>query len=351
MKRPLLKPPAGDGEIIFLPDLASFLAAITPSTRIGVCHQPYFFNPGVSLKFLFLESFPDACKEIIFLDTDRLNIKTKVPGPGGRTEVLTFINSDQILSDFIVENSDIFNDFINRYSKILSKPSTYLTNATYAAFSAFTDILLKNAHQSSLREVLAKTLLEFYSIQRDYRYLSDLCTDEGFRMFFRTIYEQQRSFREIFNVSLDEYRETFRFRYKHFPFPHLEEDELPFWIIREGRRCRLFTHDAEQTDLRKAPIVPRAATLTIFLRLYRLDMFIHGVGGGNYEWVQDRIIERFFGRQPPPYAITSGTFLLGHVQERDLPYFLFQPDRIRERVRTFIAGMVKSSFFKGHPEQ
>lgn len=339
MKRPLLKPPAGDGEIIFLPDLASFLAAITPSTRIGVCHQPYFFNPGVSLKFLFLESLPDACKEIIFLDTDRVHIETRAPAPGGRTEVLTFIKSDKILADFIEDNNYMVNNFINRYNEVLFNSINFTGNDTYTTFSAFTDILRKNAHQSGLKEVLAKTFLEFYSISRGYRYLSDLCTDEEFRVFFRTIWEHRRSFQEIFNASLDEYRASFRFRYKHFPFPHLEEDELPFWIIREGKRCRLFTHDAEQTDLRKAPIIPRAATLTIFLRLYRLDMFIHGIGGGNYEWVQDKIIERFFGQRPPPYAITSGTFLLEHVPERDLPYFLFQPDRIRERVRTFIADM------------
>ncbi|MGA1796923.1 MAG: hypothetical protein ACMUIL_13795 [bacterium] len=337
MKRPLLKPPAGDGEIIFLPDLASFVAAITPSTRIGVCHQPYFFNPGVSLKFLFLESLPDACKEIIFLDTDRAHIETRVPTPGGKTEVLTFINSDSILSNFVTKKGYDLNHFIKEYDYLLCKSIDLINNDAYNTFSAFTTLLLKKAHLSGLKEVLARSFLEFYSISRSYRFLSDLCTDEAFRVFFRSIQEHHRSFREIFNASLDEYRATFRFRYRHFPFPHLQEDELPFWIVREGKRCRLFAHDIEKSDPLKAPIVPRAVTITIFLRLYRLDMFIHGIGGGNYEWVQDRIIERFFGRQPPPYAITSGTFLLGQVPERDLPYFLFQPDRIKARVLAFIA--------------
>lgn len=260
--------------------------------------------------------------------------------PGFLSEgVLTFINSDNLLADFINKNSYNIKQFINEYDKLLSKSICYIEKEAYSTFSTFKDLLLKNAHQIRLREVLARSFLEFNSISRAYRYLSDLCMDEDFQVFFRTIWEHHRSFREIFNTCLDEYRATFRFRYRHFPFPHLEENELPFWIIRKGRRCRLFAHDMERADPLKAPIVPRAATLTIFLRLYRLDIFIHGIGGGNYEWVQDTIIERFFGQQPPPYAITSGTFLLENVPERDLPYFLFSPDRIRERVRTLIADM------------
>ena len=118
-------------------------------------------------------------------------------------------------------------------------------------------------------------------------------------------------------------------------FPKLEEDELPFWIVHEGKRSRCYKKDMEKSDAETFTIFPRAVTLTIFLRLYILDIFIHGIGGGNYEWIQDRIIERFFDQSPPPYAVISGTFLLENSKERDLPFFLFDPEKIKECLYSF----------------
>ena len=89
-------------------------------------------------------------------------------------------------------------------------------------------------------------------------------------------------------------------------------------------------------DFDTSLILPRAVTLTLFLRLYRLDLFIHGVGGGNYEWIQDRIIERFFKQKPSPYAVVSGTFLIDEYKERNFPYFFYSPEKIKTAANIFI---------------
>ena len=178
-------------------------------------------------------------------------------------------------------------------------------------------------------------------IERDYYFLSDLLKNKCYEEFFRKIYVECDLFREIFNAVIDEYGTEFRFRYKNFPFPKLQEDELPFWIVHKNKRFRCFRKDIETSDISKLTIFPRAAALTIFLRLYRLDVFIHGIGGGNYEWVQNRMIERFFKKTPPSYTIISGTFLLENHKERDLSYFFFPPETIRESVYSYL-GKLKS---------
>ena len=99
MKKKLLKPPSENGTILFLPDPDSFLPCITEGKRIGVCHQPYFFNPGISLKFIFLELLPKSQKRIIFLDTDKVNIRAKVPSSEGPAETSKFIVIENILYD------------------------------------------------------------------------------------------------------------------------------------------------------------------------------------------------------------------------------------------------------------
>jgi hypothetical protein len=54
----------------------------------------------------------------------------------------------------------------------------------------------------------------------------------------------------------------------------------------------------------------RALTTTMYARLFLADLFIHGIGGGQYDEVTDAIIRDFFGIEPPHYLIISATLLL-----------------------------------------
>jgi len=328
MKKKLLKPPPHNGDTLFIPSPQELNGLISENTKVGVCHQPYFFNPGISLKFLFLEKLSRGKKEIIFLDTDKLAIKVKVPSSDGVIKEVEFIKSNQVLSHYRAPGKDFFYQFFSALENELKKASFKGSQEVLSSYFVFKEIVLKNIQQKYLKEILAESFLQFYHIERDYYFLSDLLKTKEYKEFFLEIYSQSNAFREIFNSLLDEYRNEFRFRYKNFPFPKLEEGELPFWLVKGGKTERLFKRDLDEKIFDEALIFPRAVTLTIFLRLYRLDLFIHGVGGGNYEWIQDGIIERFFKHKPSPYAVISGTFLLDIYKERDLPYFFFPPERI-----------------------
>lgn len=337
MKRKLLKPPSQDGEVLFLPEPEHLISRLSEKTRIGVCHQPYFFNPGVSLKFIVLESLPSAQKQIIFLDTDQVNIHAKIPTSEGYSKMTRLIVNDLVLMDFPSLNDGTYLVFFNRLQDEIEKNLPFNKREILSTLMGYKEIFLKKGKRRFLKEVLAESFLAFYGIKRDHQFLSDLIIkDKNFTEFFLKIFKDQRPFREIFNTVIDEFRNVFRFRYKNYPFPKLEEDELPFWILKEGKRSRCFKKDIKNMDLKKLTILPKAATLTIFLRLYRLDILIHGIGGGNYEWIQDRMIERFHKQTPPEYAVISGTFLLKGSQERELPYFLFSPERIKGCVNSFL---------------
>lgn len=333
MKKKLLKSPENDGEILFLPTLKEFLSCLKEKSRIGICHQPYFFHPGVSLKFLLLESLSKGEKEIIFLDTDKVKINVNVPLSPECIKTLEFINTDYVLSDYPTPEKSVFNRFLTALEDELSRTSL---GDVISNFSIFKEIIFKNSNKKFLKEVLAESFLQFYNIKRNYYFLSDLVRSKEFEELFLRIYKKADYFREVFNTALDEYKKEFRFRYKNFPFPKLEEDELPFWIVKDGKRERCFKRDIDIADFSKLTIFPRAVTLTIFLRLYRVDFFVHGIGGANYEWVQDRIIERIFKQSPPSYAVISGTFLIENFKEREFPYFFFSPQRIKEKAQIFL---------------
>ncbi len=356
MKRKLLKTPSGDGEIMILPDRASFLSAVSRAHAVGVAHQPHFFHPGIAVKFLVLEAARCGEKEIVFLDAESVRLGVKVPAPcspflperghrpsGGvpreaaELKTVELINTNRLMYDCPAPSESSFSRFLGGIEKALREASPNGLEECISNFLTFKEIIMAKMGRRLLKEILAESFMEYYDLRMPRHFLSEILGGDDFHDLFSRIYAEHKRFRDVFNNALDRYRKEFRFRYRSFPFPRLEEDELPFWIVRDGARVRCFKKEVDARGIRNLVILPRATTLTLFLRLYRFDFFIHGVGGWNYEWIQDRIIEEFFKKAPPPYSAASGTFLLDSAADRDLPYFLFNPLKIRQRVREFVS--------------
>lgn len=328
MKKKLIKPPENDGEVWLSPNIKNFISSINKESLVGVCHQPYFFNPGVSLKFLFLHSLPVGSKKIIFLDTDRVNFSVNLPDKTGSLKTVELINDEQVLYNYPNPGREFFRDFFFLIEEQLKQLPRFKSGDIKPHFFAFKNIFFKNQRKKFLKHVLSESFLDFYNIRKDYRFLSDLTLGQDFKNFFLEIYRDSDNFIKIFNEALADYKQEFRFRFKNFPFPRLTAGELPFWIIKDGKRRKCFKSSLDLKQLSKLTIFPRAVSLTIFLRLYKLDFFIHGIGGANYEWIQDRVIERFFKAAPSSYAVISGTFFMEGFTAREAPYFFFSPEKI-----------------------
>jgi hypothetical protein len=160
-------------------------------------------------------------------------------------------------------------------------------------------------------------------------------------------------FAGIYNAALESYRVRRGVRGHHRPMPDLlvETDriEAPFWMLRKGRgRERLFisrpTPDSLRLMVTTQPVAtfgleelardpgemlgpalvdwrlrPRALALTMLLRLFSCDLFIHGVGGAKYDQITDQVIRLFFGVEPPSYACVTATVHLPLPVHRVMP--------------------------------
>ena len=170
---------------------------------------------------------------------------------------------------------------------------------------------------------------------------------EPFLNFFLHITANARSFVDIYNAKLREYRRLKKISSKANPLPDLMEKgyvvELPFWIWREGKsRKNLFASVANNRhisiicenkivthfdfgencnssgnlerlkDLINTGIKfrPKAIVNTMYSRMFFSDLFIHGISGAKYDLVTDEIIREFFGVEPPAYATVSATLHL-----------------------------------------
>lgn len=161
-------------------------------------------------------------------------------------------------------------------------------------------------------------------------------------------------FANVYNASLACYRKQEGIDSTTRPMPDLRvtnlQIEAPFWLdelvasrrhrmmleVRNGTvcLCRPFADDCLTLDptldafeaaeklrefvLRhRLRITPRALTLTIFMRLFVTDLFVHGIGGGRYDQIADRIIQRHFGIEPPKFAVSTATLFLPQALERE----------------------------------
>ena len=193
------------------------------------------------------------------------------------------------------------------------------------------------------------------------------------------------SFAASYNRALAGYRDAQGIVSTSRPMPDLavadQEVEVPFWLDEVGNapgrhRCTVMLRgdklyfrspagdDALELDptlaadvaterlrgfllARRLRIAPRALTLTTFVRLFVADVFVHGIGGGRYDQVADRLIADHFGLAPPRFGVTTATMYLPQAQRREracLPCVVHDGHRLRhallgERKRAMVAAI------------
>lgn len=175
--------------------------------------------------------------------------------------------------------------------------------------------------------------------------VAPLWTSTEYLVFVYHILARADQFADQYNAALAAYRSEQGIVAPGRPMPdlHLAPDrvEAPFWFddLGGGTRRRLelvrtadgwalddFVFDpAADGDTaaarllahlrqRNLRLAPRALTLTLFLRLFVADQFIHGIGGGRYDQVTDRLIHSHFGIEPPAFCVTTVTLYFPGAQ-------------------------------------
>jgi hypothetical protein len=166
---------------------------------------------------------------------------------------------------------------------------------------------------------------------------------EPYLVFAHHLLGRAGEFASHYNAALAEYRREQGIHSPGRPMPDLqvglEEVEAPFWLddLAGDSRERLVLRRADGKWALRGPggelfsfdetgdgdavarrlaaflrqhqlrLAPRALTLTTFFRLILADQFVHGIGGGRYDQVTDRLIATHFGLEPPRFSVTTAT--------------------------------------------
>lgn len=200
--------------------------------------------------------------------------------------------------------------------------------------------------------------------------LSPVLQSDAYLALAHHIAARAAEFATAYNRALAAYRFEQKIQSSTRPMPDLEvapdKIELPFWLddLTEGARERAAVHRAgtgwqlrfkneafdfdptldayaAASKLRvflrtgQRRLGPRALTLTLFMRLLLADQFVHGIGGGRYDQITDRLIASHFGLAAPAFSVTTATMFFpaaGTAERACVPCLLTEGHRLRHNL-------------------
>jgi hypothetical protein len=198
--------------------------------------------------------------------------------------------------------------------------------------------------------------------------VSRLWTSDSYLTLAHHLLANAGELASAYNGALKEYRDANGIDDPGRPMPDLQISgdrcEVPFWLddqktqIRQRAAVRrtgagwklVINGDAFELAIGKqgaasslrdflnqhnTRLSPRALTLTMFFRLLIVDQWVHGIGGGRYEQVNDRVIQRFFGIEPPAFSVTTATLYFPEAVGRTracVPCLQHEGHRLRHAV-------------------
>lgn len=316
-------------------------------------HQPELFHPGVWLKNFVLDrwahDFHAVALNLVVNHDVCNNVGVRVPSVGESgvldTQTITWDSHARGVpwERHHVQDRKLFDSFGERICRsIRSIGFTPLAESIWQQAMSLVDsqLAVGNVFAEARHSIEKK-----HGLQTTEFFSNHLVRTEGFRLLLLHLITHRDRFRRIHNEALEHYRTHHQIRSSSHPVPDLRglgtEIEIPIWVhtLNNPRRRAVFVGRDESTcyltdqqtilmrwsenenhertllsllqlEDRGVYLRPRALLTTMALRLLFADWFVHGIGGGKYDQLNDRIITSFFGMSPPKFSVISGTLFL-----------------------------------------
>ena len=266
-------------------------------------HQVMFYHPGIIAKSILASNLALSTSSIAFdiiLDHDPNEIYFDFPCIDSHAKRIQR-QSIPVGSSFYKDQRKPNDEFFSQIEKIPSCVENELGSVNKVARSIKT--LLKNKDLDTVELITQSRLEDLYNEGFSLRplYVSKLITTKAWRDFSSHIIKNYEPFKNSYNQALNNYRDLNKIKNHAQPMPNLENDDLPFWTSNHETAYRNEEHNE---------FLPKAITLTLFLRVFFSDIFIHGLGGARYDQITDTIIEDFYQIEVPNFLTATATLKL-----------------------------------------
>lgn len=333
-------------------------------------HQPYFYHPGILYKYRLLTLAANKGFQTLFVTVDTEpceGFPVRLPTFNGaytRTGHLMHPSTtDEFYSDATADQNSL-----EAFREMAVKDLATLPQENFKRGIRFLNEHLGEPLPKKMRDLMILIRRSYSSGWQNSVLelpLSSVCETDGFFKFAFDMLKRAGEIKTFFNETVSAYRREHHIRSKANPFPDLDKAgqavETLFWCVKGAKRDPLFVKQAdgkitlllekeiEVTDAEKlAEIVrsegirlwPRAVTVSIILRVFLGDLFIHGTGGAKYDLITDKLIEQLYGLKPPAFVTASCSLKTPELNDpaekiaalkQELRNMRFHPERFIER--------------------
>lgn len=306
---------------------------------IAAGHQPVFYYPGIMFKNYFIQKIAGEVSGIpvnFIIDSD--NAEIEIPVPYKKNE--HYYNKSVKLNNYkkshfagFSPSKDEVRCFFGKMEECIKSLDNRKIKKTYDEYQKRFFKLFNDNH--NFIDSIIELRKEFERSSRikiiDLK-ISEISRSPAYYQFAWHIIKNIANFLKIYNEAVEENKKK---SYQPVKLLFQEKDiyELPFWYIKNSLRYPVyvkkentkFSFIADENtvlffDIRNRPereiisqlktdllLFPRALTVTLMVRVFFCDIFIHGTGGALYDKITDNIIKHFYNlKSAPVYLSITG---------------------------------------------
>lgn len=354
------------------------LSAVNPKSSANIIitgHQPNWLHCGIFAKSIIADKFAKQTSGVtieLVLDHDICNTSISMPvsGDNGVFKIET-IPLEKKLQNIPLEFrfapcEDQIIKFINTISK--TRENSFCTHVWKTNLFKIIDNSRFCRNIADVITQLQAQLVRILGLEITYLPVSLMSQCYSFTDFVSSVISDAARFVEVYNKVIKHKRQSENLKPNRTVRP-LRIDylnkiiELPFWLLwKTGKRASLYV-SFDDKDIRvgtsdttigtidsswdkkqqirqilkknNCSIRPKAVTLTLFTRLYLADLFVHGTGAANYEYITDSLIRNFFKMADVNFGVATATMTLpADDNRREFFFGLFPENRLKKLINS-----------------
>lgn len=319
---------------------------------IATGHQPNWHHCGIFIKSLLADQLAKRMDGLfihIVVDHDTCDTSMDLP-----VSTHSKIPPDITLKRIKPEPNRIQKFLIHSLS---CSPQNALLKSCWADTKVFRNNRLISESITSMQAALYQNL----SINAIYLPVSMIADSGVFQDFLACLLKDVSSFVAHYNTAVSTLKaSTDISTLQTIDIKDCSFSELPFWLLTpENKKSSLFVSsdqdhsisiacdssilvNTRSTDVNQAleklkqkgySVRPKAVALTLFVRLYLADWFIHGAGGARYEFITDYLLRHFFRIDNLSYGAAA---LTSFLFEKELASTEQSLGRLQKQQRKFL---------------
>lgn len=321
------------------------LSAVDESKKVvATGHQPTIFYPGLLAKNVFAAEIAEEAETKpvnFFVDTDIAEFNVPVPLQTNNDFEKKYVGLrnpyNYVYSAFDPPETEVHNFFQQMSTALDTLSDSEITEAfirfksTFFQFYNETKQFLETLHRMRDDFQYNKLGIGFSNF-----FISEISDTRAYTNYVLYIIEHIEDFQKAYNQAIENNKNG---DYQPVKFLASEDGwyEIPFWLVKYQQRYPVFVKKRKKaiefssasanekisidTDAEEDQVVeqlqealtlyPKATTLTLMIRLFLCDVFVHGTGAVEYEKVNDDFLKLFFPMQETPaFCTATGDFYL-----------------------------------------